>query len=324
MSIIKNWDFEEVSKEGMPVDWEISGIDDGVKVSIDKVSKFSGENSLKIEINKPAKLEIKSKEFPLESQKNYRITLWCKTKNVMGKGDETSTSFIIWAKDKEGRKFSILTNGITSNEFPWKFVDIVFSVPENVSSGYISLYASVSKEDIIRYVWFDRIRLNPFSSLPLPKDPQVFNYTPERFAISSGSRIIEDTSSTCKKAVFRAKDEKVSVLHFGPYQTDQRPGQYKIIFRLKVSDNTLEKSVAGIVVGTNYSLNGYLVSKEIKGTDFEKPNTWQEFELEFIRPPSGWISTGVYFRGGVDLYSETYTIIEEKIFKTDKEIIEFY
>ena len=324
MSIIRNWDFEKTDNEATPADWELSATDEGLKVSLDKISKFSGKSSLKIEITRPAKVEIKSKEFPLEGGKNYRLTLWCKTKNFTGRGNETTASFIIWAKDKEGRKLTIVNRGITSSEIPWKFVDAIFPVPENVVSGYISLYVHVPRQDLISYVWFDRIRLNPFSSLPVPTIPETFSYSPETFAISGGSKIIEDVSSTCKKAVFRAKGEKVSVLHFGPYQTDQRPGQYKVIFRLKVADNTSEKYVAGITVGSNYVLNTYLASKEIRGTDFKKPGTWQEFEIEFIRPPSGWISAAVYFRGETDLYSETYTIMEEKIFKTDREIMEFY
>lgn len=323
-SIIPNWDFEEINEKGVPLFWEISGINAGVKISLDKEFKRSGKNSLKIEIKKQVKLAIKSKEFNLEGGKKYRITLWCRTNNFTGKIKETNSFFTIWGKDKEGKTIRILTSNITSNEIPWRFIDFIFDIPENINIGYISLHINVSKEDHFCCIWFDRIKLNPFFSLPVPENPEIFDYTPVKFAISGGSKIIDDRNSLSKKAVYRSKKEKRSVLHYGPYQTDQKSGQYKVIFRLKVSDNTIDKPVAKIVVGTNYTLNSYLVSKEIKGTDFKKPNTWQEFELEFIRPPSGWISTAVYFLGGVDLYSESYSIVEERIFKTDKEIMEFY
>jgi len=83
-------------------------------------------------------------------------------------------------------------------------------------------------------------------------------------------------------------------------------GKYKATFRLKVSDNTVDKSVfkLGIediifhpVPGVSQLSNPTLI---VKANDFIKPNVYQDFTVPFEHSDVGFLGVGCRYIGGVD------------------------
>jgi hypothetical protein len=89
------------------------------------------------------------------------------------------------------------------------------------------------------------------------------------------------------------------------YQYPRIPGRYTATFRLKVDDNTVDKPVFRLTMALNNQpyLSGlgglYAEAKDIKATDFAKPNVYQNFTIEFDYADYGFTGACATYLGNV-------------------------
>ena len=88
-----------------------------------------------------------------------------------------------------------------------------------------------------------------------------------------------DLSASGKRARRSDDDDEEGHLVFGPY-VPLPPGEYRVLFRLKVEDNAAERPVAVLDVCSDEGTRCF-VEKEMKYSDFLKENRYQLFNIDF-------------------------------------------
>lgn len=107
----------------------------------------------------------------------------------------------------------------------------------------------------------------------------------------------------------RVGTDAPGTLQFGPYDStnlvDGNP--YKAIFRLKTPSNADSSFVALIdVFNGDTGLRQY---RELKGTDFDSPDTYQDFDVPFTKPAgSSNMEYRVFFYGNADIVSDSVRV----------------
>lgn len=76
-----------------------------------------------------------------------------------------------------------------------------------------------------------------------------------------------------------------------PMTMEQPPGNYRVVFRLKVEDNTNPDPVAKLNVWQEGL--GNVVSSEVKASEFAAVGKYQDFPLEFTRAPGGLVACSI-------------------------------
>jgi uncharacterized membrane protein len=94
-----------------------------------------------------------------------------------------------------------------------------------------------------------------------------------------------------------------------------------VTYRLKCSDNKVTEDVCAI--GVSGATRGETASRMIKGTDFSKPDEYQDFSIELLRGDSQPFYYSLAYLGHADVSADTFT--SERIGDTtDKELLETY
>lgn len=90
-------------------------------------------------------------------------------------------------------------------------------------------------------------------------------------------------------------------LAFGPYEKDIPAGKYRADFYLKVSDNSRVENIALIDIASDAS-DFHPVYRFLAPVDFQEPNEFQKFSLNFEKPGEGYLEFRVYYYGVDDLF----------------------
>jgi len=102
----------------------------------------------------------------------------------------------------------------------------------------------------------------------------VFNY--EQLLHYSG-KIVWDYTSTSRKVIISNPDDSLGMKWYGPYKYFA-PGSYSATFRIKTSNETC---LLSLDVSSEYATILPLAQRNVKGTEFEQMNKWQDFSLLF-------------------------------------------
>lgn len=99
----------------------------------------------------------------------------------------------------------------------------------------------------------------------------------------------------------------------GTYWYPQIPGEYRVTYRLKVADNTLDQPVLTLVTEDNIPrLEGVgplnTERREIKGTDFLRAGEYQDFSLIVKHPDIGFHAFGGVYSGKGDIWWDQTTV----------------
>ena len=100
---------------------------------------------------------------------------------------------------------------------------------------------------------------------------------------------------------------------YSAYKTELSPGIYELTVRMKTDDNSQDTPVFAIEAHAN-PIAGALV---VRGTDFEKVDTFQEFKFRFLKPNDDWRGLPCYKVAGIGLTLDTLTVALVKQFDSD-------
>lgn len=97
------------------------------------------------------------------------------------------------------------------------------------------------------------------------------------------------------------------------YSYARPAGRYRITWRVKVDDNTIHETV--------FEASTAKGSIHLMGTDFQKPNAYQEFSYTAEKGEGGFFAVASTWPGKGKVYVDRVTVVSEKLY-TEKELIE--
>lgn len=154
----------------------------------------------------------------------------------------------------------------------------------------------------------------PVRILPWPKElllPAAVSYSGKyesEYQAHQAGEFVDDHDALNGSGWHAAvKRDEGSYVVFGPYTTDQKPGSYIALFRLKVADNTIGQVVAEIDAAEAPKFKN-VATRKLRGIDFSKANTYQEFAIPFKRTEEGTMEYRVFYLGGTDLTIDRVTV----------------
>ena len=121
--------------------------------------------------------------------------------------------------------------------------------------------------------------------------------------------VVEDEKAKNFKAVYVEEGtDPANHIAFWPYSEAELPGNHKAIFRVKTSDNTSDQVVAKIEV---FNTDGDGINKNlfIRWVDFEENDTYQNFEIDYIRTEKWTMEYRAYYYVVTNLSLDNVTVI---------------
>ena len=100
----------------------------------------------------------------------------------------------------------------------------------------------------------------------------------------------------------------------GLYLRTLAPGQYRVVWRLKIGEVPVEpKSL--LSWDFNTAPFGYLNSGAFSTADFPKAGVYQDMGAELVLPPDAqYMDPRLHWSGGVATWVDTITVTEERVF----------
>ncbi len=140
---------------------------------------------------------------------------------------------------------------------------------------------------------------------PVIPDPNKWEYTMKAadFGGNTTSSLARDADGLNPYVLRVVPGRPAGYLATGTYIFPSIAGNYEAKFRLKVADNTIDKPVISISVddsdgpSTNHG-NGLT----LKGTDFAKPNVYQEFTVKFKHADAGYQGVVCVYAGNGEVW----------------------
>ncbi len=310
-NLLPNSGFEEI-KDGAPVGWTKA---DAGEWSLE--TGLFGDRSLQLKA--PAAGEQNgtswgySSWFPVTGGKLYLLVFWAKGPASWPRGADSMMQWSFKQADgtglpqKQEHRVPIAPSYAAGK---WQVGHYVVRAPAEATSAQLALYV-VTSETNPAALQFDALRVSEYQ----PPEPgkQSWFYAAATYGVSGEQ--VEDAQAT-KGRVWRLPVGKYPAggKISGPLISEQDPGQYRALFRMKVADNTIAKPVAYIrITGDNLVNVSQTAGLTVLGTDFAQPNEYQEFPVEFIRSPLGGLQYLVDWYGLTDMSLDGVTVREEKL-----------
>lgn len=116
----------------------------------------------------------------------------------------------------------------------------------------------------------------------------------------------------------KSQNNEPGFMFYGPYTSEQTEGMYQVSFRLRVNENSSSDNVVRIDA-RNQDGSGLWVFKDVKGTDFDSPDKWQNFNLWFRRLEEGSMEYRVWFYDNQDVDFDNVMVskVDRIIYETE-------
>ena len=327
---VPNPGFEEV-QEDRPVGWSAPQAR-GFQWKVSRDDRHGGQAALRIAVDhgdaKDAHVEVTSDPFPVAAGKLHRLLGWYKSTGWSGKGNIYAQTAVVFY-DQAGSP--IATRDGTQLDLPyaptdaWRVAEMVTVAPAAAQSARITIrvhvYDAAQEKSPILYV--DDFLMQSFEAPAIPKEARSWGYPARTYGVNASTELIPDSR------VGGAMHARVGVtpaggIISGPMIAEQGPGLYRVTYRMKVADNTQPDPVCTIYLASNGLLNSHtLRSRQILATDFAQPNQFEDFSLDFLRPPQGGMQYLCTWWGKVDLWLDTFTVTEVRRLP-DRELVSLY
>ena len=315
-NLVRNGDFEEAAMP--PPGWKIvASAGEGCTYSPDALT---GKQALKFSLPVAGNVSATSDPCPVTGGEDYLLTFWGRGDGEKKNGG-TSYCYLQWL-DAGGKDLG--NNMVTYNSPTPDYGVCTYTIPAPATATQAVIRLSASLGD--KYTGpptaflFDQVRLMHLSAPTVPAQAQTWQWLNRQ--LRTGLNMVDDPDAAQGQAIRAELGVSVvgSPLTWGQYTTEQPPGDYQVIFRLKVKDNTKPDPVASLSVtdiGTyNYQL---AATRTLKATDFQAPNVYQDFPVRFVRPEGGMLEFTCSWSGTTDLYFDKTTMVQLATFPTDKQ-----
>lgn len=329
-TVLSNSSFEEIANT-KPVGWSASGQPKGFDWNVTAEEHHSGSNAVAIRLTSHAdmaRIEITSGTASVTPGKLVRLSGWYKSVGWSGKGNIWSQTALLFYDDSHKlvgtRDGSFLEIPYAPTD-AWKFAEMIAPAPDAAREARIVITVhcyDVSKETS-PVLFVDDMNLQSLEVPDASKDARRWTYPARVYGIDIPTDRLPDS------LVGGAIHARVGVDHpggliSGPMIPDQGPGLFRATFRTRVADNSKPDQVCTIYVASNGVINSHTMrSRTLLATDFKNPNQFEEFSIDFLRPPRGGMQYLCTWHGKVDLWVDTFAVTELKRLP-DRELVTMY
>ncbi len=310
-NLLPNGSFEQV-EDGTPAGWTKGG-----NGSWSLQAGLFGQTALQLaaraEGGQRQDAWAYSTAFPVTGGKHYLLVFWAKAPAPWPPGSDAQMYWAFKRADGSGLPQPYEHTVPLAGSYcagKWQMGHFVVRAPAEAASAQLNLHLVCVEEKGVTLT-FDGLRISEYQ--PPEPGPHSRFYASATYGV--GGDQVEDPQSTTGRAWHVQVNKhqpggKIS----GPLIMSEEPGQYRAVFRLKVGDNTLAKPVAYLYITGNDLVNvSQTVGRTILGTDFARPNEYQEFPVEFIRSPLSGLQYLVNWYGGTDLWLDGVDVRQERL-----------
>lgn len=346
-NLAPNPDFEDLGTNSQPTGWTLSAPNpDTVGMALDNRIVLSGQKSLRIESSglTSAYLTVASSSIPVEKGGIYMFAAAFRQEgfNITGQRDQyagvSSYPRLQWLTP-DGREAG---NSTIISRFPygpsaWDLLDALEPAPTNAASVRIEF---VMSNDSLKHagkaipatLWVDAIQLRRYRPPPTPDwargetarsvDGSFVNSPLQSFFVGiddncshmrggQWSRIVVDPQAERGVALQAVPGFGQGIMSHSPYFPAISPGLYRIRARVKLDANSTNAIVGHVDIDTASS--GCRLMLPFARRPEIKPNSYLEFEGDFILRDSGWWDFRVFTHG-----NESWSIDWLKLFPLDE------
>ncbi|HEY3397516.1 MAG TPA: glutamine amidotransferase [Armatimonadota bacterium] len=321
VNLLPNGDFEQVAG-GLPTGWTKSG--DG---QMGVAPGMAGNNSLQLTAQSlgadNGNVWATSPVAPVTGGKTYLLVFWAQGPAVWPKGADAQIYWNFRKADGAGlpgaQEYMVPVAGSYAAG-KWQVGHFVVRAPAEAASVVLTIHVVTSEKNPAT-LQFDGLRLTDYQP-PEPGANSRF-YASATFGVG-GDQITDPQSTTGRAWDLRVGKHQPGGKISGPLISDQEPGLYRAVLRLKIADNTIAKPVVVFnITGDNLVDVSQTAARTILATDFARPNEYQEFPVEFIRSPLGGLQYLVTWSGITDTTLDGVKVQEEKLL-TDLDWVSLY
>ena len=329
---VANGGFEKV-KQGQPVGWGTPWRKPSAfQWAATTADRYGGTRCLEIRLadhpGKAGYIEVVSDAFAADGGRLHRLFGWMRSVGWSGKGNIYSRTHLHWY-DSRGKGLG--TRDLTWLEIPyqsspvWRPVELVVPAPAEARTARIAVrvhcYDPSKEKAPVLYV--DDLSVTAFDVPPAPSHARKWAYAARQYGVRAER--VPDPDSHARGALYaKVGRDPVGTKISGPMIPHQGPGLYRVTYRLKVADHTRPDPVCMILVASNGVLNAHTMrGRTLHGTDFRRPGHYEEFSLDFVRPPTGGMQYLCNWHGKQDLWIDTFVVTELRRLP-DRELVSFY
>lgn len=115
--------------------------------------------------------------------------------------------------------------------------------------------------------------------------------------------------------IFR-EGKKDNLLAYGPF-FELPKGDYIAGFRIKISDNNIDKAVVRIDVNNPEKKEPLIAEKSICGMEFDKPKQYRDFFLQFTHDGIGKLEFRAHYLGETDVWVDYVEVMDRNVIDKD-------
>ena len=321
-NLIQNGDFV---KTGIPLPgWTINlSYGERYKLTSDSVMK----KALEITMPVAGSATVISSPGSVSGGAFYLLTFWYHANGMSTKGETyqgcNAYVSIIW-KNKTGKEIKNTGFGLPYGPIKdYQPATFTAAAPEGAVKVVITFNLEIGEQykGPTTSIFIDDVRLMKLTKISIPVKAKKWIYLQRE--LTAGLKIVKDKDAEQKRAIISIPDvtPQYTTLTGGRFTNDQSIGEYEVIFRLKVKNNTIKEPVCDISANDIGSLNYDLTKKTLFATDFKQAGVYQNFPIVFVRPEAGVVAFRVTYLGGMApaLSYDKKTVIQIKSFNTDNE-----
>lgn len=322
-SVLPNGDFEE-GLEG----WRVVVNDAkqlGAAVTAEETGARHGAKCVKLALpGGPSGAKVSSAPAAVQEGQYYLVTFYFRSEGFSETGLYAGVNLqytLSWSDAEQKPVAGPGGAGLTYGEVKeWRFRCALFRAPQGATAVTLGLAMSCDEKGRASSAWFDRIQIRPWSAQAAPEAKRtVYNVSDGAFDAGKYRRVADDDAPTGFAVIANPKfGMQPGYLAGGLYLRTLPPGQYQVVFRLKIGEipeepqNLLQWDV-------NTATMGYLNAGAISTAEFQKAGAYQDFAYPVVLPPeAGFVDPRVVWNGGITTWIDTITVVQEKVYTQEE------
>jgi len=326
-NLFPNGAFDRAGPGGMPDGWkDLSRPQPSGKASaaMDRSVGHLAGGALKLSLTGPAGVTAVGPKVPVQPGKDYLLVTWYRAEGfgpTSGFEGVNSQWNVQWL-DRKGKAVGRNGSGFPYSKMDWTLGTRLVSPPPGTVAMQMTVTAGARKGAMPSSLWIDDVRLVEVPPNP-NRERRRWTYNVVRLRkhpFAQVRRVADDDAAEGRAAIATVgHTPKKTYLTAGYYTTEPQPGIYRVLFRLKVADNTGDAVVARVDVGCAGAAWGGLAARPLKASDFAQPMRYQDFTLRIVRAPGtpgkrNWLDFRAYWTGTVTMWADSVSLVQETAF----------
>ncbi|MHB9022829.1 MAG: glutamine amidotransferase [Armatimonadota bacterium] len=345
VNLMANPSFETLDPKGLPVDWTFSGTAKVTTFTIDEKVVLTGSRAFKVDVPEAGNGSVSCKAIPVEGGKQYLFSLGLRQAGFGAPGTYSGVDAYcgLRFRDAAGKDLGGGGIGFPYHGFDWDLRDEFYLAPPTAATAVVTVTISnhslqTGKKNIPSTLWLDGMQLRQYTP---PPTPEWATKPPERIVEGGWSTsrvvmppvgglnmaggkwgpIVTEEGSTFGSVLRSPVGVGTGIMGHSPYYMNPPPGLYRAVIRCKVADNTAKEEAGFTDFFTEKA--GQRAVIHFLPTMFTKPNTYQDFTVDFVLRTTGYWGFRIYTTGKQVYTADSVRVFPVVLFQ-DRQLLDIY